>query len=79
MNTARKKISDNKLTIYVMKSENEVRKMREKAINSFYSIVEAIKKHDTVNVEELISNSPIPKENEVFTDVTHIAVFLIHP
>jgi len=69
MNTARKKISDNKLTIYVMKSENEVRKMREKAINSFYSIVEAIKKHDTVNVEELISNSPIPKENEVFISV----------
>jgi predicted transcriptional regulator len=64
-----RKITDNKLIIYVVKNEGEVRKLREKAINSFYSIVETIKKHDTVNVEELINNSPIPKENEVFISI----------
>jgi predicted transcriptional regulator len=38
-------------------------------VDSFYSILEKLKKQNEVNIEELISKSPIPKENEVFISI----------
>ena len=58
-----------KLTIYIVESEHAVKELRKKAVDSFYSILEKLKKQNEVNIEELISKSPIPKENEVFISI----------
>ena len=58
-----------KLTIYIVESEHTVKELRKKVVDSFYSILEKLKKQNEVNIEELISKSPIPKENEVFISI----------
>jgi predicted transcriptional regulator len=61
--------TEKKLTIYIVESEHTVKELRKKVVDSFYSILEKLKKQNEVNIEELISKSPIPKENEVFISI----------